>query len=89
MLLLGLKFISKLKMIFDAEQKCCRVYGGLGVVEVLCRVLKKKLDKFTAAFTRKVRKTMIFGIFGHFLPKNRLFRPNQNFFGKIRLCYVS
>ena len=53
------------------------------MVEVHCRVfLKKKLEKFNAAFTRKVRKTMIFGIFGHFLPKKRFFRVKQNFYGK-------
>jgi len=54
-------------VIFDDKPKFCQVKGWLRVVEVLCReFLKKKLEKNNAAFTRKVRKTMIFGIFGHF-----------------------
>ena len=71
------------KVVFDDKPKFCQVKGWLRVVEVHCRVfLKKKLEKFNAAFTRKVRKTMIFGIFGHFLPKKRFFRVKQNFYGK-------
>ena len=70
-------------MVFDDKPKFCQVKGWLRVVEVHCRVfLKKKLEKFNAAFTRKVRKTMIFWHFWPFLTKKRFFRVKKNFYEK-------
>ena len=36
-------------------------------------LFKYKLEKFNAVFTRKVRKTAIFCIFGHFFTQTEIF----------------